>query len=337
MKNDSKTQIFGYTMIFTGVLAIIFFGFGDNSSLIAISFFIIMLGVALAFPKLLEGNDGLSTMRIVVFMMTNVICLLLLKIGWGAHSLKEIELDEWWMGVIAFVFGAKATQSYFDNKFGTPKTPTEKTGEAVNPDQDPFKQLSADEQKRIINEYIKLESKNLKNKYPEIQGLSVRQKEKAGNKEDFYSLHFNIIKKENKLSSNLLIPEYFSHRTSNGTIYNIPTDITGIGEITFSYYTGNREMPKKLGLSCSRQIPKENGVVEVGTIGLKVLKNGEPYLLSCYHVLCAPELSQGITTFSSSSNDKIISPGDKDRNGDDPEVIARVTEGKFTNYIDDAN
>jgi hypothetical protein len=88
-------------------------------SVIPIAFFITMLGVAFAYPSLLEGNEGLSTMRITVFMVTNVICMLLLKIGWlpGTTSLDDIKLDWYWMGVIAFVFGAKATQAFFESKF----------------------------------------------------------------------------------------------------------------------------------------------------------------------------------------------------------------------------
>lgn len=91
-----------------------------DGGIVATDFFSIMLGIAFAFPDLLRGNQGLSTMRIVVFMMINVICILLLKIGWGAGSLKDIGLDQWWMGVIAFVFGAKATQSYFESKLAVP-------------------------------------------------------------------------------------------------------------------------------------------------------------------------------------------------------------------------
>lgn len=85
---------------------------------IAIAFFTTMLGVAFAFPDLLKGQTNeLSTMRIIVFMFANVICMLLLKIGWGKdiNSLDDIGLDGYWMGVIAFLFGAKATQSYFEN------------------------------------------------------------------------------------------------------------------------------------------------------------------------------------------------------------------------------
>lgn len=87
-----------------------------DSSRIAIAFFTMMLGVAFAFPEMLRGQTNeISTMRIIVFMLANVICMLLLKIGWDKHSLGEIGLDGYWMGIIAFLFGAKATQSYFEN------------------------------------------------------------------------------------------------------------------------------------------------------------------------------------------------------------------------------
>ena len=76
-----------------------------------------MPGISLAFPSLLQDHGkGLSTMRIVVFMTINILCLLLLKIGWNAISLAEIGIDANWVAIIAFVFGAKATQAYFESK-----------------------------------------------------------------------------------------------------------------------------------------------------------------------------------------------------------------------------
>lgn len=117
----SYLQLFGFLLIVGGIALMLFsLSKGIPPERIAVSFFITMLGVAFAFPSLLEGNEGLSTMRIVVFMITNVICLLLLKLGWNKNNLAEIGLDEWWMGVIAFVFGAKATQTYFESKLAVP-------------------------------------------------------------------------------------------------------------------------------------------------------------------------------------------------------------------------
>ena len=89
-----------------------------ESGEVSIAFFTTMIGIAFAFPDLLKGQTkDISTMRIIVFMFANVICMLLLKIGWNKDidSLDDIGLDGYWMGVIAFLFGAKATQSYFEN------------------------------------------------------------------------------------------------------------------------------------------------------------------------------------------------------------------------------
>lgn len=125
-------QRIGVVMIIAGLLGLIISLFFHpdpredhyrnvvSAPVAAISFFITMLGIAFAFPTMLRGREGISTMRIVVFMMANVICMLLIKFGWQAGSLKEIGLDEWWMGVIAFIFGAKATQSYFESKLAVP-------------------------------------------------------------------------------------------------------------------------------------------------------------------------------------------------------------------------
>ncbi|HEY2583182.1 MAG TPA: hypothetical protein VGI43_15325 [Mucilaginibacter sp.] len=118
----SVLQIIGFAVIFFGLVYLFIGLIADklNGETIAIDFFTIMLGIAFAFPELLrDSNKGLSTMRIIVFMIINVICLLLLKIGWDRHSLKEIGVDQWWVSIIGFVFGAKATQSYFESKVTT--------------------------------------------------------------------------------------------------------------------------------------------------------------------------------------------------------------------------
>lgn len=89
---------------------------------VSIIFFIIMLGFSLAFPDLLrDPNKGLSAMRITVFMITNMICMLFLKVGWSAKNLTSIGVDGYWMGIIAFMFGAKATQAYFESKMAVAK------------------------------------------------------------------------------------------------------------------------------------------------------------------------------------------------------------------------
>ncbi|TGD59015.1 hypothetical protein [Flavobacterium humi] len=137
-KNEGKLTVLrfiGFCLMAIGVVSLMICSFETKNpvaNIIAISFFITMLGFSLAFPSLLEGNEGLSTMRIVVFMMTNVICMLMLKIGWGNEidSLKDIGIDQYWVGIIAFTFGAKATQSFFESRMAVFKEP-EKVGIAA--------------------------------------------------------------------------------------------------------------------------------------------------------------------------------------------------------------
>lgn len=133
-------QVFGFFLIALGVLYLASFllpsgvinympslKLDDEPTAygISIAFFSTMLGVAFAFPDMLKGQTkDISTMRIVVFMLVNVICMLLLKIGWGKSSLTEIGLDGYWMGVIGFLFGAKVTQAVFENaKYIFPRSP----------------------------------------------------------------------------------------------------------------------------------------------------------------------------------------------------------------------
>ena len=129
-------QLFGFVLIILGIIYFASFllpsGIIDilpflklaehpESSEVPIAFFTTMLGVAFAFPSMLKGQTkDISTMRIIVFMFANVICMLLLKIGWDKNSLSEIGLNSYWMGVIAFLFGGKATQSYFESKMAVP-------------------------------------------------------------------------------------------------------------------------------------------------------------------------------------------------------------------------
>lgn len=129
VKAGMFVRILGYALLIFGVVNLLYrtaflkdLVVTTIGEFIALNFFIIMLGISLIFPSLLQDrNQGLSTMRITVFMMTNVICLLLLKLGWNAPNLKSIGLDEYWMGMIAFIFGAKAAQTYFERKNGAVK------------------------------------------------------------------------------------------------------------------------------------------------------------------------------------------------------------------------
>ena len=143
-KTYTFTQKTGIVFIIGGVITIlleVLLNFKSPSSIIAIAFFITMLGFAMTFPSMLQescrqnapvntpdntgtgsessptadpDNRNYSTMRIVVFMMVNVICVLLIKFGWESQTLAGIGVDGWWFGIISFIFGAKATQAYIE-------------------------------------------------------------------------------------------------------------------------------------------------------------------------------------------------------------------------------
>jgi len=95
---------------------------GDS---IGIAFFITMSGIFFSFPELMKGGTkAMSTMRAMIFMMVNIICMLLLKTGWNKNSLAEIELNGYWITIIGILFAAKVVQSYFEAKVVVPKANT---------------------------------------------------------------------------------------------------------------------------------------------------------------------------------------------------------------------
>jgi hypothetical protein len=189
--------------------------------------------------------------------------------------------------------------------------------------------LPVDEQKKIINEFIKTNATNLKTKYPEIQGLSARRKNRGGLELEQYALLINVKTKSTNIPAARAIPKTLPY-VLDAMKYDIPTDIEGVGKNSLSIYSGENVSPKQLGLSCSREEPKSPS----GTIGLKVNKNGVPHLLSCYHVLCPHELQQRQLTFPSGKKAVILSPGLID--GNSRTEIAEVTEGYLDDLIDAA-
>lgn len=173
-------QIFGFALIILGIIYFASFllpsGIIDifpflkledhpDSVEVPIAFFTIMLGLAFAFPDMLKGQTKeLSTMRIIVFMFANVICMLLLKIGWGKNSLSEIGLDGYWMGVIAFLFGAKATQSYFENARSF--LPSDKSPDSTIPGETGISKIAIAQLAKVQNEA------KLLAKFPNIESVS---------------------------------------------------------------------------------------------------------------------------------------------------------------------
>ena len=125
-RRDEASAIFGYILMSVAILA--FLGIlltmetGHASCYtdieVPIIFFITMLGFVCIHPDLLkDAGKNLSTMRVVVFMMVNVISMLMLRIGWNSPTFNAIGMTGYWVTIIGFVFGSKVAQSYIENKY----------------------------------------------------------------------------------------------------------------------------------------------------------------------------------------------------------------------------
>jgi hypothetical protein len=259
----SVFQIIGFIMIGIGILTL--FGFlifaifsniykvdGDS---MAIMFFIIMTGIAFAFPTLLQDhNEGLSTMRIVVFMVVNVICILLLKIGWGKENFTDIGIDQYWVGIIAFVFGAKATQSFFESKMAIATAQASLNTQVIE------KYSQSEIAKKGVEQY----EEKLKAEFPNIKSVSDAV-------HDLNQTETHVIAIYLKDQNDTGIPKKLNIEMSKTAVVSMSTEIIkggGVGKIQFSQAESNISdslNPKYSGSICcavrSTKDPKFLGVV----------------------------------------------------------------------------
>lgn len=153
----------------------------------------------------------------------------------------------------------------------------------------------------ILIEAIETHGESWKTLYG-VKDVAVGKKKKEGLQNEANCLIFRPIKKLDIGSpqSFIPIPPVILYTSLSGDSFEIITDVqeTG-GEIVASYSPPTsinkctQTNVKRLGCSISRL-----GSNATGSIGLKVYKDGLPHILSCFHVLCAPELSKGLLTFS---------------------------------------
>lgn len=268
-KRISILQMIGFALMTIGTVALIVCSLLSNTqvpSIVAVSFFITMLGYSFAFPSLLEGHAGLSTMRIVVFMMTNIICMLLLKIGWAntVTSLKDIGLDSYWVGIIAFVFGAKATQRYFESSLsGSDSSPA--ADRSTKPDTEIIDNKS---EKYAEEDIIKAAIKqHFSQPLPGITGIG----RSSDDGKTFY-LQINVKDEESaKRYGGTLDVEM-----ENGDKFTIQPKIivTGTAKTSSGYSAGSG-------------ITNAGGRNGIGTLACVVRSRntGKKYILSCQHVL----------------------------------------------------
>jgi conflict system pore-forming effector with SLATT domain/trypsin-like peptidase len=132
------------------------------------------------------------------------------------------------------------------------------------------------------------------------------------------------------------IPKVIRYESLNGMTYDIPTDVrAGGGKIKPAaqpVLPCNTSMPKRPGCSIGRLNDANSG-----TLGLIVFRNKTPFLLSCYHVLCGPELERKKVEFTATNaagSAVITSPSKPDGS---PNIrIATVTEGLLNDQLDAA-
>lgn len=85
----------------------------DQGALPAASFLSILIGIAFAFPSLLQDTGGgLSTMRIIVFAVVLLFCTIYLKIGWSISNFEQFTIDQRWVYILGLAFGSKAFQRF---------------------------------------------------------------------------------------------------------------------------------------------------------------------------------------------------------------------------------
>jgi hypothetical protein len=120
-KSTSEPNKIGKVLVvigITGFLTSIILSFTplaglDTGALPAGSFLIIMIGLAFAFPSMLEESPGsISTMRIIVFAVVMVFCVIYLKIAWSIGSLGAFTIDKTWIYILGLAFGSKVFQKF---------------------------------------------------------------------------------------------------------------------------------------------------------------------------------------------------------------------------------
>lgn len=123
-KEETITKLLGVFLILisiagfitTAILSITNLEKIANGTFPAISFLILIIGIAFLFPSLLEERKGeLSTMRIIVLIVVLVFAVVYIKLGWIAGSFEEFFIDSSWIYILGLAFGSKAFQRFAEN------------------------------------------------------------------------------------------------------------------------------------------------------------------------------------------------------------------------------
>lgn len=122
--SSNNMQVFGRILMafallgFVGVMAwtsiVTIRGAGPKApgDIPAVSLFLMACGFAASFPSMLTdgSGEGVSAMRVVVFMLVSIFVLLAVKVSWDAGQL--VEISGTWAGILSAAFGGKVFQSF---------------------------------------------------------------------------------------------------------------------------------------------------------------------------------------------------------------------------------
>jgi hypothetical protein len=117
----SSPKEFGKWLIIAGVVGFIaaiiqsftVYAGLDRGCVVAVSFFLAMIGIAFNFPSLLEESPGqVSTMRVCVYMIVMVFAVVYIKLGWIAGGFEDFKIDQTWVYIIGLALGSKVAQKF---------------------------------------------------------------------------------------------------------------------------------------------------------------------------------------------------------------------------------
>ncbi len=180
----------------------------------------------------------------------------------------------------------------------------------------------------IIEEAMSEKGEEWINSFPNVTGFSIRNKIIEGTESKDIALIFKVNKKEAELEFGK-IPKLISFTAKDGKKYKIITDVLEEPIPTPNVVAINKS-PFPLGTSVSRE---HSG--STGSVGLIVKKPGDEeskYIISCYHVLCAPELKMQNKTFTNNNNTATIRCASFADNGTNN--IGYTIEGKLDSVSD---
>lgn len=179
--------------------------------------------------------------------------------------------------------------------------------------QSKYNALSEEQQYKLVEAYMEHKLDDFLDAHPSVTGAAAAKMQKANLPIPLITLQLQVEKKSTKISKP--IPPFVLYDS-----YKIPTDVVEAGETEATISLN----PVLDGVS--RLNDKD-----FGSLGFPVYYNGELHILSCYHVLFANELNQGVKSINqATSNITVVSPpftGSSNKIGD-------VVQGQFSKRLD---